>query len=110
MGSVPFVARGQAPFQQYGEIPGGRGVTNDYSRFQAENPGRYGPYEGGPMPYELPDRMPSPQDQCQERDGRGPYHGPYDLRNEGPPPGREYDYRYIRVDQDPRFGTDFRYV
>jgi len=117
------LARGQAPFQQYGGIVDGMRVPNDYYGFQANDPDRYGPYEGDPMRYDVPDRMGIPRDQYQDYDGRngagaygGSFRSPYDVRNEGPLQGQEYydrysgEYKDTRDPRDPRFSPGFRYV
>ena len=98
------MARGQVSFQQYG------GVLNGYYGYQANDPGRYGPYEGDPMRYDAP-----PRDRYQEHDGRsmagesGAYEGSFHRPNDA----RENDYRYsgeYRDPRGPRFSPGYRNV
>jgi hypothetical protein len=117
------LARGQAPFHEYGELGIGMRVPNDYYGFQANDPDRYGRYEEDAMRYDGPDRIRVPRDQYQDYDGGndagaygGSFRSPYDVRNEGPLQGREYydcynsDYKDPRDPRDPRFSPGFRYV
>jgi hypothetical protein len=120
MGNLPFMARGQAPFQQYGGIVEGMRGPNDYYGFQANDPDRYGRYEEDAMRYDDPDRIRIPRDQYQDYDGRndagaygGSFRSTYDVRNEGPLQGREYYDHYSSDYKDPRdpgFSPGFRYV